>query len=106
MLLGSANIPPHATGAAIDIYLVNTDSEIVDMGIRTADWMQDYDGSLSQTDSAIISDTAKHHRSIMSHALSSVGFANFPTEYWHWSYGDRYWAHQFKMPCALYGIVS
>ena len=28
----------------------------------------------------------------MSRALSTAGFVNYPTEYWHWSYGDRYWA--------------
>ncbi|HVV68531.1 MAG TPA: M15 family metallopeptidase [Gammaproteobacteria bacterium] len=103
---GSTNIPPHATGGAFDIYLVDMAGEIVDMGIRAADWMQDYDGSLSKTDSLIISDQAKHYRAIMSQALNAVGFVNYPWEYWHWSYGDRYWAHQLKRPYALYGAVS
>jgi len=57
----------------------------VDMGISTADWMKDVDGSISQTDSSEISDEAKHHRLIMSHALEGAGFVNYPGEYWHWS---------------------
>ena len=24
--------------------------------------------------------------------LSAAGLVNYPTEWWHWSYGDRYWA--------------
>ena len=42
----------------------------------------------------------------MSEALSSVGFINYPTEYWHWSYGDRYWAHQAGQVSAIYGRVE
>jgi len=77
---GSQNIPPHSTGAAIDIYLVDEQGKVVDMGISTADWMKDVDGSISQTDSSEISDEAKHHRLIMSHALEGAGFVNYPGE--------------------------
>jgi len=28
---------------------------------------------------------------------------NYPTEWWHWSYGDRYWAFVTGAPHALYG---
>ncbi len=29
-----------------------------------------------------------------------------PTEWWHWSYGDRYWALVTGAPAALYGPVA
>ncbi len=41
----------------------------------------------------------------MSAILSEAGFVNYPTEYWHWSYGDRYWAYMKKKPYALYGLI-
>ncbi|MFZ4115557.1 MAG: M15 family metallopeptidase [Chthoniobacterales bacterium] len=88
----SHNIPPHSTGAAIDVYLVDTAGKSVPMGIHPKDWMQDLDGSLSLPHSQKISAEARHYRAIMSRALKSVGFVNLDTEYWHWSYGDRYWA--------------
>lgn len=103
---GSCNIPPHVTGAAIDIYLVNGKGEIVDMGIRVEDWMNDSGGALSQTKSTKISGTAKKYRAIMDDALTKVGFVNCPTEYWHWSYGDRYWAYHKKSEYALYGVIN
>lgn len=103
---GSCNIPPHSTGAAIDIYLVNKQGDIVDMGINVADWMKDIDGSISQTNSTKISDKAKEHRLIMSRALNDVGFINYPREYWHWSYGDRYWAYHMGMKFAFYNTVE
>jgi zinc D-Ala-D-Ala dipeptidase len=36
---GSHNTPPHSTGGAIDIYLIDNQSKIVDMGIEVAHWM-------------------------------------------------------------------
>lgn len=103
---GSSNVPPHSTGAALDVYLVDQNGETLDMGIHPKDWMQDKDGSLSLTQSEIISPMAQKNRSLMSRALSSVGFVNYPTEYWHWSYGDRYWAYCKHKSYAIYGTIS
>jgi zinc D-Ala-D-Ala dipeptidase len=77
----------------------------MDMGIHPKDWMQDLDGAISQTNSNKISKKARQHRRIMSKALSSVGFINYPTEYWHWSFGDRYWAYHTKTPTAFYDSI-
>lgn len=99
---GSPNIPPHSTGAAIDVYLINDQGEAIDMGIHPKDWMEDLDGSLSLTASEIITDEAKQNRKIMCHVLETVGFVNYRNEYWHWSYGDRYWAYYKQQPYACY----
>lgn len=103
---GSKNIPPHSTGGAIDIYLVDAQGKAVDMGIHPKDWTKDDDGSFSLTGSTIISPEAQKNRKIMSDALSAVGFVNYPTEYWHWSYGDRYWAYHKNQAYAIYGSVA
>lgn len=102
---GSKNIPPHSTGAAIDVYLVSDHGEPIDMGIHPKDWMEDHDGSLSLTNSTHISAAAKANRKIMYEVLSEVGFVNYPTEYWHWSYGDRYWAYA-KHTHAIYSCLD
>ena len=75
------------------------------MGIYPKDWMQDNDGVLSLTDSTAISAMAQTNRHILNRVLNEVGFVNYPTEYWHWSYGDRYWAFIKKQPAALYGSM-
>lgn len=100
---GSQNTPPHSTGSAIDVYLINDKGSPIDMGIHPKDWMKDNDGSLSLTLSRAISTDAQKNREIMSNALSIVGFVNYPTEYWHWSYGDRYWAYHKNESHAIYG---
>ena len=101
----SQNIPPHSTGGAIDVYLVDDNGKAVDMGIHPGDWMDD-DGVLSETNSQAISETAKKNREIMGQVLQAQGFVNYPTEYWHWSYGDRYWAYVKKAPHAIYSTKN
>lgn len=102
---GSKNIPPHSTGAAIDVYLIDLEGKVVDMGIHLDDTYNDLTGKYCHTDSQAISAKAKEYRNIMNKVLQAVGFINYPTEYWHWSYGDRYWAHQSHHKFAIYGSV-
>jgi len=102
---GSENVPPHATGGAIDVYLINDQGQALDMGIHPADWMTDKEGVLSLTLSPLISAEAVSNRTLMGNVLSKVGFVNYPTEYWHWSYGDRYWAYFKAKTHACYGLA-
>lgn len=102
---GSKNIPPHSTGGAFDIYLINDKGEALDMGIHPADSIEDsiLYAQVSATISNKISPEAQKNRDRMSRALSAVGFVNYSTEYWHWSYGDRYWAYHKHQSHAVYG---
>ena len=45
------------------------------------------------------------NRQIMFDALQKAGLANYPEEYWHWSYGDIWWARRKKKKVAIYGII-
>lgn len=103
---GSRNVPPHATGGAVDVYLVDDTGRPLDMGIHPKNWMADTDGTLSLTDSEYISENAKKNRRLMKNIMTAVGFVNYPAEYWHWSYGDRYWAYYSGYPWALYGAIA
>jgi D-alanyl-D-alanine dipeptidase len=103
---GSKNIPPHSTGGAIDVYLLNDKGEAIDMGIHPKDWIEDSDGGVSATASHAISAAAQKNRQIMTEVLLAVGFVNYPTEYWHWSYGDRYWAYHQEQVLAIYGTYQ
>ena len=38
--------------------------------------------------------------------LRGAGLVNYPTEWWHWSYGDRYWALMTGATAAVYGPVG
>jgi D-alanyl-D-alanine dipeptidase len=36
-------------------------------------------------------------------SMDAAGFINYLQEWWHWSYGDRYWAFQTSAEATLYG---
>jgi len=45
------------------------------------------------------------NRRLLSSALGAVGLVNHPARWWHWSYGDRFWARTTQAPYARYGPV-
>ncbi|WP_244100070.1 M15 family metallopeptidase [Burkholderia anthina] len=46
------------------------------------------------------------NRQIPSDALTDAGFTNDPSEWWHGSFGDRYWAVMQRQSHAIYGPVD
>jgi len=43
---------------------------------------------------------------LLASALGATGLVNSPEHWWHWSYGDRYWALVAGAACARYGAVG
>ncbi|CAL9361435.1 D-alanyl-D-alanine dipeptidase [Streptomyces sp. enrichment culture] len=95
-------IAPHSAGAAVDVTLVDTDGRELDMGTRVNASPEESDGAC-YTDAPSISPSARTNRTTLAAALSEAGLVNYATEWWHWSYGDRYWALMANQPAALYG---
>jgi zinc D-Ala-D-Ala dipeptidase len=52
---------------------------------------------------APVTAAARRERDILATAMNAAGLVNFPAEWWHWSYGDKYWAFQSGHSTALYG---
>ncbi|MFD3314595.1 M15 family metallopeptidase [Streptomyces sp. NPDC058694] len=95
-------IAPHSAGAAVDLTLADDDGHELDMGTRMNATPEESAGACyTQADN--INDAARSHRHILSTALTAVGLVNYPTEWWHWSYGDRYWALETGAAAAHYG---
>lgn len=103
---GTENIPPHATGAAVDIYLIDANGDEVDMGMSLYEWADSEAKGLNYTYADNLSPEARANRHIMIDVMSKHEFVNYPTEWWHWSYGDRYWAYHKQKPFAIYGVVK
>jgi len=99
------NTPPHSTGGAVDLTLVSTSGKELILGTNFKDVYDDiYDNSCF-TD-ADVSKDAETNRKILISALKKAGFVNYPAEWWHWSYGDRYWAFFKKKNVAIYGSID
>ncbi|MDX3782729.1 M15 family metallopeptidase [Streptomyces europaeiscabiei] len=95
-------IAPHSAGAAVDLTLVDADGSELDLGTRVNADPEESAGAC-YTGADGISAEARAHRETLGAALTAAGLVNYPTEWWHWSYGDRYWALMTGAPAALYG---
>jgi D-alanyl-D-alanine dipeptidase len=92
----------HVSGAAVDLTLCTGDGVEIDMGSPEAATPEESDGAC-YTHAPGLPATARRNRAVMIEALTSVGMVNYPTEWWHWSYGDRYWAMATGAAVARYG---
>lgn len=98
-------IAPHSAGAAVDVTLVDHAGRELDMGTRVNASPEEPQGAC-YTHAPNISTQARTNRATLGAALSEAGLANYPSEFWHWSYGDRYWALRTNRLTALYGTVE
>ena len=99
-----ATPPPHSTGAAIDITLVDGQHREVDMGsvideisVRSHPhyFADKPDGK-----------TFHHHRTLLSDAMHIAGFRQHPNEWWHFSRGDQLWSWLDNTASAYYGRID
>ncbi|GGX92411.1 D-alanyl-D-alanine dipeptidase [Streptomyces minutiscleroticus] len=97
-------IAPHSAGAAVDLTLVDADGRELDLGTPMNASPEESAGAC-YTGAAGISAQARTRREILGHVLTAVGLVNYPTEWWHWSFGDRYWALVTGAAGACYGPI-
>lgn len=96
-------LPGHMTGGAVDVVLGD------DRGNRV---FLEVNGDLiprkkqAFTDCPGLPPDLQLKRRILLDSLTTQGFHNFFQEYWHFSYGDAYWAVRRKCKQAIYGVPS
>jgi zinc D-Ala-D-Ala dipeptidase len=95
-------VAPHSAAAAVDLTLCTGNGQELDLGTPVNATPEESNGAC-YTAHASLSETARGNRVILGAALGAAGFVNYPTEWWHWSYGDRYWALVTGASAAIYG---
>lgn len=93
-------IPPHTTGGAVDVTLVDSEGKELDFGCPLNTSLEKAHMYYPE-----LSARAKKSRQLLISIMQKSGFKNYPLEWWHWSYGDRIWAHCAQQSYALYGAV-
>lgn len=99
------DVAPHPTGSAVDLTLIDSNGVELDLG-TPFDAIPEESDNATFFDATNISEQAIENRQILAHALQSVGLVNYYTEWWHWSYGDKYWAVMTHAEQALHNPVS
>ncbi|NHC44486.1 M15 family metallopeptidase [Motilibacter aurantiacus] len=97
-------VAPHVAGAAVDVTLADAFGRELWMGTEL-DATPEESGGRCAFD-ADVDPEARRNRILLARALGDVGLVNYPTEWWHWSFGDRYWAFVSGADRAIYGPVE
>ncbi len=97
------NPPVHTTGGAIDLTLVGPDGKELEMGSGFDEFSEKTHTTYYEKEgSALIRD----NRRILYNAMLSAGFSNLPSEWWHYDYGDRFWAFYMRKPALYRGVFT
>lgn len=99
-------IPPaHTTGGAVDLTLTDENGNDIDMGTAFDDFSekaetdyfekQEFEGSI-----------IRKNRRILKNAMTSAGFTNLPSEWWHYDYGNRNWALYSQNEAIYKGVFN
>ncbi|MFC7497367.1 MULTISPECIES: M15 family metallopeptidase [unclassified Nocardioides] len=99
------DVAPHVAGAAVDLTLVDVCGEELELGTPIDATPEESDGRCWFAADGIGAD-ARAHRTLLSEVLHAHGLVNYPSEWWHWSFGDRYWALVTGARHAVYGPVA
>jgi D-alanyl-D-alanine dipeptidase len=99
------DVAGHPTGAAVDLTLQRIGGGHVEMG-SVLNAMDTESSGACYTACTFISQEATANRRILANAMERAGFVNYPSEWWHWSFGDRYWAAVAQQAQAIYGPVE
>lgn len=99
-----ATPPPHSTGAAVDLTLVNTAGEPIDMGSPIDEISaRSYPEHFARDSADPKAQSYHQHRQLLATAMNIAGFCQHPNEWWHFSWGDQFWAWQVGEAAAQYG---
>src|SRR3989338_1382575 len=95
-------VPPHTSGGAVDLTLVDADGREGAMGAPIEDFTpRAHIDSLREIDEEM-----HRHRLLLKQALEEEGFTNYPDEWWHYDYGNQLWAINLQKPYAFYGSAE
>lgn len=96
-------IPPHATGGAVDLTLVDQQGRELDMGTG-------FDHFGPESGYAFEADDwrpqVREHRKLLRESLITSGFRADDEEWWHFDYGTQLWAFSSGNEYAMYDEIS
>jgi D-alanyl-D-alanine dipeptidase len=100
--------PPHATGAAVDVTIIDAQGHPLTMGTEVDDLTERaHPNYFADQENAF-----HENRACLNAVMQQSGFHRNPIEWWHFSYGDQAWAliealeTPENAPRALYGAVN
>lgn len=107
-----ATPPPHSTGAAIDVTLVDAEGQTLDMGGEIDELSERAHFAYYATSTDEKGQIYHARRQLLDEVMTKAGFRRHYDEWWHFSLGDQMWAwlqnqeNSKNLAIARYGRVS
>jgi D-alanyl-D-alanine dipeptidase len=101
-----ATPPPHSTGSAVDVTLVDETGQPVDMGSPIDELSpRSFPGHFA--DSQLPQERQYHrHRQLLREVMVNAGFQPHPHEWWHFCLGDQMWAWLVNQEDPARGAIA
>jgi zinc D-Ala-D-Ala dipeptidase len=98
--------PPHSTGAAVDVTLVDRHGQEINMGSPIDEISDRSFPNYFQMATDAEARSIHQNRQILFSAMSQAGFQRHPNEWWHFSYGDQMWAWLTRIESGLETAIA
>lgn len=93
----------HSTGGAVDLSIVNECGKALDMGTEFDDFtLAAHATSFEGSSNHVVRD----NRRLLYSVMTSAGFTGYYAEWWHFDYGDPFWASSVNRPAMYAGIYD
>ncbi|HEV8601171.1 MAG TPA: M15 family metallopeptidase [Patescibacteria group bacterium] len=94
-------IPPHSSGGAVDLTLANIDGSELDMGTKFDHFGPEAASLFYESHGS--NDKIRDNRRKLREAMAVNDFRVDVEEWWHYDFGNQFWAIQLNKPFAIYG---
>lgn len=92
----------HTTGGAVDLTIIDFETKKeLDMGTPI-----DHFSEKAYSHYSKLSENVLSNRKLLFKYMDDHEFYNFPSEWWHFSYGTLDWALHYEKPCAIYKSIE
>lgn len=106
--LDASNPSVHNTGGAIDLTIFDLkENKELNMGTEFDDFTSKaHTRFFEENCTTLAARQIQQNRRLLYWCMRSAGFTNLPTEWWHYDYGDWFWAFYTGKPALFKGIIN
>jgi D-alanyl-D-alanine dipeptidase len=98
--------PPHSTGGAVDLTIIDDQGVILDFGSPIDELSPRSHPDYYATKRDQQSQSYHYLRQLLNEYMSQAGFRRHPSEWWHFCLGDQMWSWLEGQAFARYGRVE
>lgn len=98
--------PPHSTGAAVDITLVDHTGKVIDMGGEIDELSSRSHPNYYANSHHPLAKKYHQYRELLNRITNAAGFLRHPGEWWHFSFGDQMWAWQYNQQYPTHPVIA